>query len=339
MSKTRFIKLIIKFVVILIYVFLSVRLFQYLRLGGDINSEIDLYLESYSGENEDFPLYQISTSSSFSETNSYKNIVAWSDYGFDIPFSIIGNDIIIAGYLLNKSGEMPKTFVDVFKIDLDTGEIKWHKTSADNMLSMDENSIFLSTDNEHFRPSGMTSYDILTGKINWQTFFDLKFAVGNDYFNILPEGLAVQTYHKAESAVYILDPKTGKIKERIPNTLSLQRHPVFEGLTFEKQGDYHYQVGTLSVIRDDGYIVWTFEEPIVSNIAIGGDVTYFFTEDSQLFAVDTFTGDVLDFASFEPKFPKQFDFANNSVIVAAKNNIVSVYFEDARQLSLFEFIP
>jgi hypothetical protein len=142
-------------------------------------------------------------------------------------------------------------------------------------------------------------------------------------------------YNKGFSAQYILDPKTGIIKERL-HTLFVDRNPIYNNLVFRK--DTEDRVGSVIATQEsEGLLVWRYEQLVVSNIAVGGSVTYFVTKNAELIAVDTMTGDVLGSLSFTPAFPEDFDFWNNHIIVAANGDTVAVYFRDKRQLSLFHF--
>ena len=84
-------------------------------------------------------------------------------------------------------------------------------------------------------------------------------------------------------------------------------------------------------------MVWKFEQNVVSNIALDSSNAYFVTENAQLIAVNSQTGEVLGVADFTPKFDKDFDFVNTSIFVTAYNKVVAVYFENTNQLTIMQF--
>jgi hypothetical protein len=71
---------------------------------------------------------------------------------------------------------------------------------------------------------------------------------------------------------------------------------------------------------------------------VGGDITYVLTQSNKLIALNTYTGEIVGKLAFAPGFSHDFDFINTSIVVAADGDVVAVYFEDSKQLSVFRFI-
>jgi len=111
---------------------------------------------------------------------------------------------------------------------------------------------------------------------------------------------------------------------------------IANGLILVKSGDGAYSPIT-ALRKNDGSIVWKFEQIVVSNIAVDGSVAYFLTENAQLVAINSQTGEVLGVADFTPKFYKDFDFVNTSIYVVAYNKTVAIYFENTNQITIMRF--
>lgn len=284
-------------------------------------------------ENDNIPFYQPITPSPFTEINVFKDIVAWNNYLYDIPIFLSDNTILIAGYIEDeKSNYQGRTSVDLFSVDVRTGQVYWQATVGSNQLATDHDYVFAETIQEAFFPRGITAYDLRSGDVVWKTTLALKHTVVG-YLAMVQSDLIVVTYKL--NAQYVLNPKNGAIKETY-QTLWVERNPTYNNLVFSKE--MGYKVGRVLVTQEsDDSIVWTYDQPVVSNIAVSETVTYFVTKATQLIAVDTRTGDVLGVVKFTPTFPDNFDFANNHIIVAADGNNVAVYFRDKQQLSLFRF--
>ena len=286
-------------------------------------------------ENEE-PYYQPITPSPYTEINTFRDIVAWNNYPDENSLLLSGNTLLIAGYIEdeNKSYE-GRTSVDLVTGDINTGQVYWQARVGGNILATDGKYVFAETITDGFDPVGITAYDLASGEITWQTTFEWWYALGVEFMVVRSPVLLVNTFNKGNSASYKLDLETGDLIETNHDRLH-SKELVLDGLVFSKE-DYD-RVGPIVTIQDnDGSFVWRYNQSVVSNIAIGGPVTYFVTQDAELVAVDTMTGDVLGSLSFTPAFPEDFDFWNNHIIVAANGDTVAVYFRDKRQLSLFHF--
>jgi outer membrane protein assembly factor BamB len=282
------------------------------------------------------PFYQPVELSSFAEISVFKNITAWSDYN-RVPILIANNTIFVAGYLQDPKDPWGRINIDLISADVNTGKVNWQALAGSAFLVKDSKHIYAET-NERFGPAGVVAYDMNTGDVVWETQFDYEYAVGIGHL-ILTEGdLTAETYNRGKYASYVLDKETGEIKEAQKDT---PRYATDEKLTYndvvlDRQG-YGIPDSITACKKSDGSLVWQYSEPVVSNIAIGGPVTYFLTKNVKLVAVDTETGAVLGTLSFAPRFPRDFDFINTSLFVAADGDIVAVYFEDSKQLSIFAF--
>ena len=166
-----------------------------------------------------------------------------------------------------------------------------------------------------------------------------EYATGIAHLALTESGLQIETYRCSKRASYLLDTETGEVKafQADVSKYGLDETLIYNDLILEKQG-YGLPDAITARNRNDGTLIWQFDqEPVVSNIAIGGPITYFLTENVKLMALDTQTGAVLGILHFGPRFPPDFDFVNTSLLVAADQDIVAVYFEDSRQLSIFQF--
>ena len=111
---------------------------------------------------------------------------------------------------------------------------------------------------------------------------------------------------------------------------------ISDELIFVKSGHRAYSPIT-ALRKDDGSVVWKFEQNVVSNIAVDGSIAYFVIENAQLVALNSQTGEVLEVVDFTPKFYEDFDFVNTSIYVTAYNKIIGVYFENTNQLTIMQF--
>jgi outer membrane protein assembly factor BamB len=113
--------------------------------------------------------------------------------------------------------------------------------------------------------------------------------------------------------------------------------PLVAGDLILVKDGYHYSSPVKAIDKNSGVIVWKFDRDVISNIAIGGAVTYVLTVNAEIFALDTLTGRILGSLKFTPDFPDNFDFATANIYMAADENIVAVYFEYIGQLTIFRF--
>jgi outer membrane protein assembly factor BamB len=293
-------------------------------------------LQVYDSNEKAF--YQPVESTSFTPLNTFKEIYTWSDYNQD-PILIVNNTIFIAGHAQKPSDSWGGGInVDLISADINTGKVNWQAQTGSPFLLKDEKQIYAEAVGQ-FGAAGMAAYDINTGEQNWETRFDYDYAAGIGHVALTEAGMTVETYSHGNLASFLVDKETGKIKETHKDTslYAVDEEQAYNGIILEKQG---YGVPDTITARNkaDGSIIWQFDqEPVVSNIAVGGPITYFLTENARLIALDTNTGEVLGRLSFAPHFAHDFDFINTSLIVAADKDIVAVYFEDSRQISIFRF--
>jgi outer membrane protein assembly factor BamB len=113
---------------------------------------------------------------------------------------------------------------------------------------------------------------------------------------------------------------------------------VWNNLILVKSGYGSYSPIT-ALRENDGSVAWKFDQYVVSNVAVDGSTSYFVTENAQLVAINTETGNVLGRMDFNPKFAKDFDYTNTSIFIAAHNQNIAVYFENTKQISIVHFSP
>jgi outer membrane protein assembly factor BamB len=283
--------------------------------------------------------YQPVDVSSFTPINTFKEIYTWSDYN-QIPILISNDNIFITGYLQELDNSWGSGInVDVISANINTGKVNWQAVAGSAFLLKDSKRIYAEAPN-NFGAAGIVAYDINSGNLAWETRFDYEYAVGVGHLILTETDIKAETYNHDNQAIYTVDTKTGKVKDvvkDIPRS-AVDEMVIYDGMEFEKQG---YGVpDKVTVIRvDNGSIIWEYDdEPVISNIAIGGEITYFLTQSNRLIALNTYTGEILGKLAFAPGFSHDFDFVNTSVVVAADGDVVAVYFEDSKQLSLFRFI-
>jgi outer membrane protein assembly factor BamB len=282
--------------------------------------------------------YQPVETSSFTPINTFKEIYTWSNYN-QVPLLVNDDDIFIAGYLEELDNSWGSGInVAVISADINTGKVNWQAVAGSALLLKDSQRIYAEAPNA-FGAAGITAYDINTGNLVWETHFDYAYAVGIGHLTLTETDLVAETYYQGDNAIYTVDVETGEIKDVVKNTPRYADDEVviYNGMRFEKQG-YGVPDKVTATRIDDGSIIWEYDdEPVISNIAVGGAITYFLTEKNRLIALDTNTGEVIEFLAFAPRFSHDFDFVNMSIIVAADGDVVAVYYEDSQQLSVFRF--
>jgi len=282
--------------------------------------------------------YQPVDISLFTPINTFKEIYTWSNYN-QVPILISGNNVFIAGYLQELGDSWGSGInVDVISADIYSGKVNWQAIAGSAFLLKDSNRIYAEAPN-NFGAAGIVAYDINSGNPAWETRFDYDYAVGVGHLTLTETAIKAETYNHDNEAVYTVDIETGEIKEVAKDTsrYAVDEVVIYDGMKFEKQG---YGVPDKVTVTDvdNGSIIWEHnDEPVISNIAVGGKTTYFLTENNRLIALNTYTGEVLGELAFAPRFSHDFDFINTSILVAADNDIVAVYFEDSKQLSVFRF--
>lgn len=113
--------------------------------------------------------------------------------------------------------------------------------------------------------------------------------------------------------------------------------PVVTDGLFLLRRDYPTYSPITAIDKQNGAVVWKVDNTAVSNLAVAESRVYFVTMDAVLMVVDLQTGKPVSSLNFNPSFGAGFDFLNNAVFVAADDDLVAVYFEDKRQLSVFRF--
>lgn len=254
---------------------------------------------------------------------------------------IVDDMILIAGYIEDEFSDndynQSRTTFDLFAIDVSTGIIRWQTVIGKNLLATDGERVYVQAVSEDFEAVHIVALDLQSGDQLWDTRLDGWYAISSSYLAATDSEVIAVTYNKGNDAQYRLNSETGEIKERRSYDF-VETRPHYANLIFTQEG--YYQFGPLVANRaEDGVTLWRYDQTVVSNIAIGGTVSYFVTQDAQLIAVESLTGEQVGQMQFTPAFPADFDFSNNDIIVAAAADIVAIYFADQQQLSLFRFQP
>lgn len=98
----------------------------------------------------------------------------------------------------------------------------------------------------------------------------------------------------------------------------------------KETGDILWQTAPLSSLTD--------AERVVSNVAVADGVVYYLTQDSQLRALNMYTGELLGTVAFTPSlFALGTDEINHRFDVAADGDLVAVYFGSSYQIFTFRF--
>jgi len=282
--------------------------------------------------------YQPVNISSFIPINTFKEVYTWSNYN-QVPILISGNSVFIAGHLQELDDSWGSGInADVISADIYSGKVNWQAVAGSAFLLKDSNRIYAEAPND-FGAAGIVAYDINSGSLVWETHFDYEYAVGVGHLTLTETAIKAETYNHGNEAVYTVDIETGETREVAKDTprYAVDELVIYDGMKFEKQG-YGVPDKVTATNLNNGSIIWEYNgEPVISNIAVGGKTTYFLTENNRLIALNTYTGEVLGELAFAPRFSHDFDFINTSIVVAADGDIVAVYFEDSKQLSVFSF--
>jgi hypothetical protein len=314
--------------------------------------------------------YSAGQPSPFTHLNTFVNISSWSNFQ-EVPLAVDGSSVIIAGSIGGDSG----VNLPLLHADVPTGKVNWQTVVGSGNMVVYGDRLYTQTPDQPFGgATGIVAYDLLSGTKMWETTLDWRYAIGVNYLAVNQEYVIVQTYHRGNSGFYLLHPETGEIQQfreystffaveagtyydwnggsitasgtvnweaQVPGSryryqMDLAAPVIYEQLILVKNG--HRALSPLLAIRKtDGAIIWQFDESVVSNVAVGGTTTFVVTENAELKALDTLTGNLIGSLQFTPAFAEDYDFVNNSIIVAADDNIVAVYFRDSRQLSVFQF--
>ncbi len=340
------------------------------------------YLPAYAAGESPTQFYQMDATSSndFVEIKTYQNIHAWGGYKA-VPLVVIDNMLIFIGEISND--DTPSVVADLVNANIETGMINWQTLSAQGFIVADRNLVYVEKAPESFGgATGIQAYDLRSGAEIWQTTFDYKYAIGLNSLVLASDGINIETYHRGDGAFYVLNPNNGEITNftseedsifAIENKTTYQwsrgnlkasgeyrwqtrfDSPVYnewdldapvltENLIIVKSG-YSNSSPVDAVRKSDGTKVWNYSQLVVSNVAVGGDVIYFLTDETKLLAVETQTGKILGSLQFTPSFAEKypptlsqnFDFLNTSIYIAANNDVVAVYFGDTNQVSVFRF--
>lgn len=332
-------------------------------------------LPIYSETNQASNIYKFEENSSFLYQQTFTEVSAWGDYKA-IPLAMNDKSIFVAGAVGNTNGginltlisanistgkinwqttagsgfitldskhifaQTPNSFTDtavsVTAYDLETGSQAWKTTFDWNYA--------LGIDDMTLTPQSLEVATINHDK--------------NEFYLIEPDSGNIQTSFKDKGkyTLFLVDDETfydwtgkyviatGKTnwqtevydKNYVRPAIDTISPVIADSLILVKSGHGAYSPIT-ALSKDDGSEVWKFEQNIVSNIALDNSNAYFVTENSQLVAVNSQTGEVLGVADFTPKFDKDFDFVNTSIFIAAYNKVVAVYFENTRQITIMQF--
>jgi outer membrane protein assembly factor BamB len=318
--------------------------------------------------------HKIKENSKFSEATVFSGISAWGDYKI-VPLVLNDKTVFFAGAIGITGGSVNPLLISAdwstgeikWQTLVGSGAIT---LDSNNIYAQTPNQPFDSA-------AGVAAYDLYSGQKKWQMIFDWRYALRIENLTFMNNLLHVATFNHEKVALYSLDPKSGAVqaseeksgsdnvfliddgtaykwtdeqlsasgkynwKTTLENDsyvrdFELAAPVVFDNLILVKNG--YWSSGPVVALRKtDGSIVWEYEHPIISNIAVGGSYTYFITENAQLMALDTQTGEILGSTELIPGFADDFDFVNTSVFIAAQNDIVAIYFEDTHQLSIIKF--
>lgn len=331
-------------------------------------ANLPLYDEGQSGL-----VYRPAESPLFVEVNTYQDIIALGSYKA-VPLAVANEMVLIVGDIGGDSSVMNDKLISA---DITTGEIYWQKTvSSSGFVTVYSDRVYTEPASELFGgATGIVACDINSGEEIWETTFDFGNAIGIDNLTSAESGIHVRTYHKGNGGFYVLDRDTGLVETSlrrgglifmIENGTTYEWFGSFieasgqlnwktelDSLAYLRDSDvdtplvagdlilvkdgYYYSSPVRAIDKNSGVVVWKFDQIVISNIAVGGNVTYVLTENAEMFALDTQTGRILGSLKFTPNFPDDFDFATASIYMAADGNIVAVYFGYTGQLTIFRF--
>ena len=290
------------------------------------------YLPVYA-DNEK-PYFHPADLGDFTEIIHFKEISTWL-YANEVPILIADNALFLAGEIQPDDG-WGSINVDLFRVNMETEKVDWQARAGSARMFTDGRYLFSEAIN-NYGAAGIVAFDIKTGEQIWETRFDYEYAIGISNAILNESSLTVETYHRSNTAVFVVDKESGRIISQENNVVRTGRalSVSYNDLVLEKGGTYP---GTITAyLGNMRSVVWQSEETAVGNFAVAGPVTYFLTESVQLLAVDTNTGNELGKLTLAPRFSPDFDFINSSIIVAADENIVALYFEETQQLSIYKF--
>jgi hypothetical protein len=318
--------------------------------------------------------YKPAPSEDFQPISSFSQIRTWR-YSKQAPIAIQGDTLVVAGYF--SSATTSRTTVDILGIDLHTGHVQWQAIAGDNYIASDSDRVYYTSGRDSFAAISLIASDIHTGDQLWETALPYENAIGIEYLALVDDTLAARTYHRGNGAFYSIEPQTGLILNSVTGSDSIVA--MSRGQTIEWYGDtlalrgqggwtthldtersvYDYQLGAPSILetelivqngfyssapitalsRSDGLVLWRYEGRSASNLAVDGSSLFFVDDRGTLVVLDLATGEATTSLQFIPQLTSDFDFANNSLLVAAQGGRVAVYFEDAEQLTVLQYTP
>jgi outer membrane protein assembly factor BamB len=290
------------------------------------------------GEDEQ-PFYQPLAPSPFTIIKTFKDIFITKSDRLENSLLLIGDTILFAGYIENETHNYGDwTSTNVLSADIVTGQVNWHKKVRGNLLATNGKYVFAEAARDGLQPAGIVAYDIASGENIWQKNFEFGYATFIEFMAVKSPDLLVNTFSQSNYASYVVDMETGEIEQTYHRTMFFHKR-TFETLVFRKD-EYDYDAVITPIVMpkgDENSYVWRYNNSVVSNIAVGGSVTYFFNGKSELIAFDTDTGKILGMAKFTSPSSENVPNSNNNISVAADSDTVAVYFRDKHQLSLFRF--
>lgn len=298
------------------------------------------------------PFYLPIDTSVFVPVSQFKNIEIYTFNGehADAVMLMDGERLLFSAEHLQKPPQYQiwlQSNNPLFCVDVYTGKVLWQSWTNGSDLVKDDNHVLYaqSIDTGADDDPGLVAYEIASGKKLWET--RLKGKVGITAFFLSSFLVHVSATNRGDNTSYLLDKTTGEIRKiYLDQKRFVASGAVFsDGIGIKRDGGYGYgpvkgyEIGT-------GKIIWAiYQEFAVSNIAVSGSVAYFVTLQAHLLAVDIHTGQVVGELAFSPAFDltknkygtPAFDYLNDAPAVAADGDLVTVYFADKKQLSVFRF--
>ncbi len=363
------------FIVVLLGQLLIILVLPLINIGFPHSTFDNLPVSNAEEPNSQF--YQAVESPSFIEINTFYNVSAWGDYK-EVPLAIVDETVIIAGNigaedtmninanLINANvvtGEVNwqavsgsrfvatnsnQVFVEaenqpfgggtgIVSYDINSGEKNWETTfnwkSAIGISSLTLADSEINTQTYNRGKHAFYVLDKESGEVI--TFIDLLEYIGDSTF-LIENGTTYQWFGRALQATGQISWET-EFDDAIFYNRDLAAPVINDDLIIVKNG--HISFSPITAVRkNDGEIIWQFKQNVVSNVAVGGNNTYFLTEHAELIVIDTQTGKLLNSLKLTPNFSEDFDFVNTDIFVAAADDIVAIYFQDTQQLSVFRFV-
>jgi outer membrane protein assembly factor BamB len=318
--------------------------------------------------------YQPAPSEYFQYVTSFSGVRTWR-YTNRTPLAIQGENLLVAGQFAPDA--RMRTTVDLVAADLNDGHVLWQAIAGDNFLATDADRAYFPSGRDPFTAVSIVAVDIRSGEQLWEAPLDYENAIGVEYLALVDDTLGVRTYLRGNGAFYALDPSNGHIITAVkePNSIVAMSRgqttewfgdtvvvrgpggwtarlttdralydrdlgpPLVLNDTIVVQNGYYAAAPVSALSRADGSLLWEYSGTSASNLAATAGRVLFLTEDGELVALNSSTGELIASLSFEPSLPSDYDFANDALIVAAQGEYVAVYFGDAEQLTILRLIP